>query len=354
MNPTVEIIGGGLAGLALGLGLRRHGVPVIVYEAGHYPRHRVCGEFITGLDAQTMERLGLQPLLADCLHHRRAAWYVDGELARDEVLPEPALGLSRHALDARLADAFGAAGGSLRTGTRFQDDSAAPGRIWASGRRRGVSRWLGLKAHFTGLALTHDLELHLGDHAYVGLSAVEGGAVNVCGLFRRRPASTEETAAAVKTERAMPIAEPAVLLDHLLRSRLGQVAERVAAAEFVGGSSCAVAALSFERVTPIPDDRIQLGDAYEMTPPFTGNGMAIAFQSAAVALEPLVRYARGETEWRETCRVTNAAIRGRFRRRLMSADFLHPFLLRPRRQRWFARLSRARLLPFRPLYAAVH
>jgi len=40
----VQIVGGGLAGLTLGLRLRQFGVPVDLYEAGSYPRHRVCGE----------------------------------------------------------------------------------------------------------------------------------------------------------------------------------------------------------------------------------------------------------------------------------------------------------------------
>ena len=57
----VEIVGGGLAGLSLGLALRRAGVPVTLHEAGEYPRHRVCGEFIAGLDERTRARLGLDP-----------------------------------------------------------------------------------------------------------------------------------------------------------------------------------------------------------------------------------------------------------------------------------------------------
>ena len=66
----VEIVGGGLAGLSLGLALRRAAVPVTIFEAGVYPRHRVCGEFIAGLDTDTISRLGLDELLADARRHR--------------------------------------------------------------------------------------------------------------------------------------------------------------------------------------------------------------------------------------------------------------------------------------------
>jgi 2-polyprenyl-6-methoxyphenol hydroxylase-like FAD-dependent oxidoreductase len=45
-TKPITIVGGGLAGLTLGIGLRRRGVPTTLWEAGHYPRHRVCGEFI--------------------------------------------------------------------------------------------------------------------------------------------------------------------------------------------------------------------------------------------------------------------------------------------------------------------
>ena len=40
---TIRIAGGGLAGLSLGIALRLRQVPVVVHEALHYPRHRVCG-----------------------------------------------------------------------------------------------------------------------------------------------------------------------------------------------------------------------------------------------------------------------------------------------------------------------
>jgi len=55
----ITIVGGGVAGLALGIGLRQRGVPVTLWEAKRYPRHRVCGEFISGRGQRTLVRLGL-------------------------------------------------------------------------------------------------------------------------------------------------------------------------------------------------------------------------------------------------------------------------------------------------------
>jgi flavin-dependent dehydrogenase len=91
-----------------------------------------------------------------------------------------------------------------------------------------------------------------------------------------------------------------------------------------------------------------------MIPPFTGNGMAMAFQSAELALDPLLAYARGHVGWLETCRETNHALRRRFRVRLASAGALHSFLLEPTRQRWLGAFNRAHLLPLRPLYSVLH
>lgn len=334
----IEIVGGGLAGLSLGLALQRHGVPTTIYEAGDYPRHRVCGEFITGLANQTKERLGVDAALEDGLRHHDVAWFLHGRLTRVQSLPQPALGISRHTLDARLARAFVEAGGTLRTHTRADVGGHAAGRLFATGRRPARSPWLGLKLHVQGWAPAPGLEVHLGEQAYVGLCAVAGGRVNVCGLFRRRPLSHPG---------------PPLLRAYLRAAGLDALAARLERAVIDPGSFCAVAALGFARRIPA-SDRIHLGDAAAMIPPFTGNGMAMAFQSAEAALEPLLGYAKGDRAWRDTVARVNATLRTRFRVRLAAAGVLHPFLLEPRRQRWLRVLTQSRLLPLRPLYAMLH
>jgi len=91
-----------------------------------------------------------------------------------------------------------------------------------------------------------------------------------------------------------------------------------------------------------------------MIPPFTGNGMAMAFQSAEQALDPLLAWSRGMAMWDETIRTVHLRLRALFRVRLASAAALHPFLFKPARQRWLAGASHLGLLPIRSLYHATH
>lgn len=337
-NRPIEIIGGGLAGLSLGLGLQNAGIGARVIEAGDYPRHRVCGDFMTGLSDVTVQSLGLKPLLVGALQHRQVAWFHREQLIYQQNLPAPALGLSRYALDARLAHAFTAAGGELQRATRASDSSPLPGRILAHGRSRSESPWLGLKLHVQDLSLAQDLELHLGHQAYIGLAKVETGAVNVCGLFRRRNLAAPG---------------PALLATYLNAVGLPQLADRLKRATYEPGSFSAVSALSYEPVMTAPDT-MRLGDAAGLIPPFTGNGMALAFQSAETALPHVLAYARGEVAWSVACNDTHTALKRRFHRRLAVARSLQSFLLVPSRQRFISTLARAHLLPYRLLYTLLH
>ena len=343
--PAIEIVGGGLAGLSLGIALRRQGIPVTLHEAGSYPRHRVCGEFIAGLSRSTIARLQLDEALTGALVHHEVAWHLPGESPFVQRLPAPALGLSRHLLDKRLAEQFVALGGELHTRARLiegpdtSSTASIPGRVHAYGRRRAPSsRWLGLKIHLRELTLVRELELHLGDGCYVGLSRIENDEVNVCGLFQRRAISEQGAN---------------ILLAYLRAAGLNDLAKRIDGAAVDEASFCAVAAVEFDRRVHLSPG-VRLGDAAAMIPPFTGNGMAMAFQSAESALNPLLDFAHGTTDWATTCGATQAALRARFRVRLASSGALHPFLLQGRWQRWLARLARARLLPFHALYAALH
>ena len=336
----VTIVGGGLAGLSLGIALRKAGVPAEIFEAGDLPRHRVCGEFITGLEDATIEKLGIGPALVGAGCHRKVTWHMRETVVGCQVLPSPARAISRYVLDARLAEMFVAGGGKLTTRTRFRAEESEPGLVWACGRRASASSpWLGLKLHARNSATTDDLAFFLGEGAYVGLSAVEDGWQNICGLFRRRPGLQFDR------EGALPA--------YLRASGLPRLAESVAKAEIRPGSRSAIAGFTFD-CSVTADDGLSLGDACATIPPFTGNGMAMAFIGAALALEPLFAWAHGERSWEESTRSIRKAQQHEFRLRLASASILHPFLLNRRLQPCLGGALRAGVLPTTTLYRLLH
>jgi 2-polyprenyl-6-methoxyphenol hydroxylase-like FAD-dependent oxidoreductase len=339
MRPPIpiEIVGGGLAGLALGLALRRKGVPVTIFEAQHYPRHRVCGEFISGLDERTSASLGMDEFLSDARPHRSVTYHLRGNPLRPFSLPHAALGISRHTLDARLAGAFVTAGGDLKAHIRVVEAEAPPGRVFAAGRKREGPFWVGLKVHVRDLELVNDFEVHLGERCYVGLSRIEDGDINVCGIF----------APQVHAKQGVE-----VLYSYLEGAGLSALAARIRDAKPNLASFCSTAATLGDRTIP-HSEKVRVGDACATIPPFTGNGLAMALQGAGLAVGPLLAYSAGEAGWAETARAIQAAQRSQFRRRLALSSLLHPFFIERRRQRCLAAVVGSGLVPFSAFYAAL-
>ena len=81
-----------------------------------------------------------------------------------------------------------------------------------------------------------------------------------------------------------------LLLDYLSACGLEKLAARIAAGEPDPASAAAVSGLDFTR-TWRADRRVSLGDHLAAIPPYTGHGMALALESAAAALDPLLAYA---------------------------------------------------------------
>ncbi len=191
MRP-ITIVGGGLAGLALGAALARAKVAVTLCEAGILPRPRVCGEFISGLKTDTVSRLGLGLHLRDAAENRTTGWHAGGRLRWAATLPEPAPGLSRPLLETRLLKDFISSDGDLRLNTRISPtpagDTEPVGRIWAAGRRADASSpWLGLKIHCRNLRVGQDLEVHLGRGGYAGAARIERRPHQHLRAFSRSP-----------------------------------------------------------------------------------------------------------------------------------------------------------------------
>ena len=315
---SVTIVGGGLAGLTLGIGLRQKNVPVTVLEAGNFPRHRVCGEFISGKGLESMTRLGLRQCLeaAGAVEGTTAAFFSETKSTGPRRLPARALCLSRFDMDAQLAGQFQGLGGELRTGFRFSEEFQES-IVRATGRRPQTdnhgTRWFGLKVHAKNVPLTADLELHFSRSGYVGLCRLAGGVVNICGLFRK-PAYEHVS---------LPWRQ-------ILNGRPGSILhQRLAAADFDNETFCAVAGLSLQPQIASDHPECCVGDAITMIPPMTGNGMSMAFESAELAIEPLALWSCGDLSWVESRSEVASRCDIAFARRLRWASWLQRLMLLP-------------------------
>jgi len=311
----IEIVGGGLAGLALGIALRAREIPVRVREAGSYPRHRVCGEFLCGVCAETLRDLGIDDLLTDAAELRTAGWYRASGLAFAHHLPFPARGISRHSLDNRLAQRFQERGGILETRSRVpQEDWIAPGTVIASGRTPSPHATLiGLKVHLTGFPLERDLEMHCAQGGYIGLCPVEGDRVNASALFRTRP--------------GLKATKDDLQRRYLEACGLHGLVQRMDRATLDPESSAAVSSVSAGsfRIPP-RTPWCGIGDRFAMIGPFTGNGMSMALESAWEACGPLSEFAASGRSWSETTRIIRGKLVHRFGKRLLLSTALHRLL----------------------------
>ena len=303
-----------MTGLSLSIALRRNGIPVILHEAGTYPRHRVCGEFISGISKETLTNLGITETLADAQHHRSLTWFSGNDLLRENILPEPALAISRHLLDYRLQKLATASGVEIHTGSRKRMLPGQPGHVWTAGRKPAKGKWIGLKAHVRGIDTTANLEMHSGPRGYLGVTPVENGWNNVCGLFR--------------IDRSIGAQHGKLLPAYLRENGNTELARRIDAAEWKEESFTAVAGFTLGLQKPTPGV-LSLGDSHAIIPPFTGNGMTMACQSAEIALPRLTSFANGLMSWPDTCKAIDTDLAKRFGKRLGSAKFLHPLLFHP-------------------------
>src|ERR1700761_7193125 len=101
LQDEVLILGGGVAGCASAIALARKGRSVTLIEREPAPRHKVCGEFLSGEALEDLHALGidLPSLGAVPIDYVRLA---AARRAAEAPLPFPAASLTRKALDTAL------------------------------------------------------------------------------------------------------------------------------------------------------------------------------------------------------------------------------------------------------------
>ncbi|MGH9504767.1 MAG: NAD(P)/FAD-dependent oxidoreductase [Terriglobales bacterium] len=304
MPYDLAVIGGGPAGTSAAISAARHGASVLLLERGRFPRHKVCGEFVSS------ESLGLLKDLLDLQHFAviegavrisRARLFLDGRTLQTTVHP-PAASIARFDLDAALWNAARSAGVDARQQITVRKVAGSgPFRIMtpdgefqarslvnASGRWSNLNRapaktgtrdekWLGVKAHFAEPFSHPSVDLYFFDGGYCGVQPVsvagEGeGRVNASAMVRADVASTL----------------PEVFQQHpALRDRSRNwtlLSEPVSTFP-----------LTFRNPQPERDGAIMAGDAAGFVDPFIGDGISLALRSGSLSAQCLKPFFAGET-----------------------------------------------------------
>jgi len=311
MIYDLVVIGGGPAGCAAAITAARTGASVLLLERGRFPRHKVCGEFVS---AESLDLL--QNLLAPAHHGlikkgpriARSRIFVDAAELQAEITPAAA-SITRFDLDAALWDSCAHAGvecrsdcvvqsvegtGPFRVATRA-DSFEARALINATGRWSNLTstatraratagaskdRWIGVKAHFREVAASPSVDLYFFEGGYCGVQAVsppiQNGAaivVNACAMVR----------ADIATDLTKILELHPALRERSLNWKPQPMMDPVTTSPLV-----------FHQPEPTQNGMLQVGDAATFVDPFIGDGISLALRSGDLAAECLSRFFRNE------------------------------------------------------------
>ena len=101
-QKEVLILGGGLAGLTAAIHLSKIGLQVTVIEKNGYPKHKVCGEYISNEVLPYFEWLGIDVAKLNPTSIKKLQFSTQNGTTITTELPLGGFGISRYALDFHL------------------------------------------------------------------------------------------------------------------------------------------------------------------------------------------------------------------------------------------------------------
>ena len=297
MKVPIVILGGGLAGLTAAIHLSKLGHEITVIEKNKYPKHKVCGEYISNEVVDYFNWLGLENVIdkSHPIHNFRLE--MDKSNFSEVTLPLGGFGISRYLLDDLLykkaqsqnchfiheaiidvhfeKDVFTVL---LSSGLEIEAQIV----IGSFGKRSSIdvnlqrdfilkkADWVAVKSHYKGNFSDNLVGLYPFNGGYCGVSKIENNDLNICYI--------------VKTNVFKKYKNISNFNANVLFENKG-LKEILANSQSLFENPLTISQISFDDKKAVENHVLMIGDAAGLIHPLCGNGMAMAIHSAKIASE---------------------------------------------------------------------
>jgi flavin-dependent dehydrogenase len=296
-KSDIIIVGAGLAGLTAGIHLAKNGFSVTIIEKNEFPKHKVCGEYISNEVLHYCNYLDLDLKSLKVTNINKLEFSIVDGTSIATKLPLGGFGISRYNLDYYLYQKAMSLGCNfiheeVKDITFLENNftiTAANEQqcqskivLGAFGKRSNLdinlerdfiqkkSPWLAVKAHYK-VDFPNDLVgLHNFDGGYCGVSKVENNQVNICYLTQYKSFK--------KYKNIDDFQEYIVTRNPKLKA----IFEK---STLLFEKPLTISQISFEAKKAVENHIIMIGDSAGLIHPLCGNGMAMAMHSAKIASE---------------------------------------------------------------------
>ena len=294
-NVDVVIIGGGLAGLTSAIHLSKSGLKVTLIEKNSYPKHKVCGEYISNEVLPYLKWLELDIPALNPSYISKVQFSISSGKTINQILPLGGFGISRYQLDYYLYQKalangcqiihdmvneiqFDANKFSLSTSNNLTLKAKIV--LGAFGKRSNLdvklnrsfilknSPWLAVKAHYSGKFPNDLVGLHNFKGGYCGVSRVENDKINICYLVD------------YETFKLYKNIEEFQLKVMCKNPNLKSIFENCV---LIFDKPITISQIAFEQKAAVENHILMIGDTAGLIHPLCGNGMAMAIHSAKIA-----------------------------------------------------------------------
>ncbi len=313
----VLVAGAGPAGSSLAIRLALDGFDVTLVDREHFPRHKLCGEFISPESLRYFEALGVKQDILSLGGSRIYRTHFSDRYGNNFGVPSGflngdgfAIGLSRYEMDKLLVDRAKSLGVRVLEGTRVVKAAVEHGLVvsvetsgsgketihadlfvdatgrtqalvkaanrnqWSDTKKHRAPRAVAFKTHVRNVRIDPGTcEIFFFPGGYGGLAPVENGLANLCFIMAASRVRTLRSKADGLVKYALCLNRRAAWCLENVERELDWMA--VSIGSF--GRSMAASARNL----------VSVGDAAAFIDPFTGSGMLMAFEAAELLADSI-------------------------------------------------------------------